>query len=232
MAERTSTTRLVLYTALGATLAAAGVAALLVTIVERQQEARNPVLPGGGAGRRPSRIRRCGGRTSPCSTTATAAPWTRRGPGTAAARPSPHADGRRPAVDRGAVAARGRPAAEDDVGGLRLLGGLPRGARPRLHARRPDVHRAAAGRAAARHVHALPRVGVRALQEAGRRRPDQGLRADEPDAVRRGAQAGDAPGGVHRLPRAGHDGSCASRGPGSWRASARSRPRRGSPTTT
>jgi nitrite reductase (cytochrome c-552) len=42
MAERTSTTRLVLYTAIGAALAAASVTALLVTIVERQQEARNP----------------------------------------------------------------------------------------------------------------------------------------------------------------------------------------------
>jgi nitrite reductase (cytochrome c-552) len=42
MAERTSTARLVLYTALGAAVAAAGVTALLVTIVERQQEARNP----------------------------------------------------------------------------------------------------------------------------------------------------------------------------------------------
>jgi nitrite reductase (cytochrome c-552) len=42
MAERTSTARLVLYTAIGAAVAAAGVTALLVTIVERQQEARNP----------------------------------------------------------------------------------------------------------------------------------------------------------------------------------------------
>jgi nitrite reductase (cytochrome c-552) len=42
MAERTSTPRLVLYTALGAAVAAAAVTALLVTIVERQQEARNP----------------------------------------------------------------------------------------------------------------------------------------------------------------------------------------------
>ena len=42
MAERTSTKRLLFYTALGTALAAAGIAALLVTIVERQQEARNP----------------------------------------------------------------------------------------------------------------------------------------------------------------------------------------------
>jgi nitrite reductase (cytochrome c-552) len=42
MAERTSTTRLVIYTAIGAAVVAAAVTALLVTIVERQQEARNP----------------------------------------------------------------------------------------------------------------------------------------------------------------------------------------------
>jgi nitrite reductase (cytochrome c-552) len=42
MPERTSTTRLVIYTAIGAALAAAAVTALLVNIFERQQEARNP----------------------------------------------------------------------------------------------------------------------------------------------------------------------------------------------
>ncbi len=42
MPERTSTPRLVLYTAIGAALAAAGITALLVNIFERQQEARNP----------------------------------------------------------------------------------------------------------------------------------------------------------------------------------------------
>ncbi len=50
------------------------------------------------------------------------------------------------------------PAPEDAVGRLRLLEGLPRGARPRLHAGRSDVHRAPAGREAARHLHAVPRV--------------------------------------------------------------------------
>src|SRR5688572_3435111 len=39
---RRSTRRLILYTAIAAALAAAGVTALLVTIVERKQEARNP----------------------------------------------------------------------------------------------------------------------------------------------------------------------------------------------
>ena len=61
--------------------------------------------------------------------------------------------------------------------------GLPRGARPRLHARGPDLHRAAAGGEAARHLlHCHASVYV-PYQEARRRRPDQGLRGDEPDAV-------------------------------------------------
>jgi nitrite reductase (cytochrome c-552) len=42
MTERTSTPRLVVYVALVAALAAAGITALLVSIFERQQEARNP----------------------------------------------------------------------------------------------------------------------------------------------------------------------------------------------
>ena len=50
----------------------------------------------------------------------------------------------RSALGRRAVAARGGSAPEDDLGRLRLRDGLPRGARPRLHARRPDLHRAAA----------------------------------------------------------------------------------------
>ena len=41
---------------------------------------------------------------------------------------------------------------------------------------------------------------VCAVQEGRRWRPDQGLREDEPDAVRRGAQAGEPSRGVHRLP--------------------------------
>ena len=116
-----------------------------------------------------------------------------------------HADPGRPALGRRAVAARGGPAAEDDVGRLCVCGRLPRRARPRLHARRPDLHRAAARREAAGHVHALPRVGLSALQEARRRRSDQGLRGDEPDAVHRSPQAGVAPGGVPRLPRFADD---------------------------
>ena len=53
---------------------------------------------------------------------------------------------------------RGGPAAEGDVGRLRVRQGFPRGARPRLHARRPDLHRAPAGGQAARHLHPLPRA--------------------------------------------------------------------------
>ncbi len=59
-----------------------------------------------------------------------------------------------------------------------------------------------------------------------------GLREDEPDALRRGAQAGRASGRLHRLPRS-RDHAAARHPPRrSSRASARSRPRRASPTTT
>ena len=56
---------------------------------------------------------------------------------------------------------------------------------------------------AARHLPPLPRLDLRAVQEGGRRRPDQGLREAEPDALRRGAQARRASGRLHRLPRPG-----------------------------
>ena len=69
----------------------------------------------------------------------------------------------RPALGRRAVAHRGGSALEDDVGGLRLREGFPRRTRARLHARRPDLHRAPAGGEAARHLPALPRVDRRCL---------------------------------------------------------------------
>ena len=66
---------------------------------------------------------------------------------------------------------------------------------------------------AAGHLHALPRVGLRAVQEARRRRPHQGLREDEPDAVRRGAQAGDASRSPASTATTRRRCSCGSRGP-------------------
>ena len=113
----------------------------------------------------------------------------------------------RPALDRRAVPARGGPAPQDHVGGLRLLRGLPEEARPRLHARGPDLHRARAGVQAARHVHPLPRVRLRALQEGRGRRPRQGLRALQPDALHRGAQELHPPDRLHRLPRPADHGA-------------------------
>ena len=190
-----------------AMVATAAVTALLVNILERKQEAKNPFFrvvradgrdrgPGDLGQELPAAVRRLPEDRRP------AAHQLRRQRGAAA-----HADRGRPALDRGAVAPRGGPAAQDDVGRLRLRHRLPQEARPRLHARRPDLHRARAAVQAARHLHPLPRVGVRQLQEGGRRRPDQGLRALQPDAVRRGAQGVQAPDRLHRLPRPGDDGA-------------------------
>ena len=75
--------------------------------------------------------------------------------------------------------------------------------------------------AAAGHLPALPRLGLRALQEARRRRPDQGLREDEPDALRRGAQAGRRTRSPASTATTRRRCSSASRGPASSRASAR-----------
>ena len=74
---------------------------------------------------------------------------------------------------------------------------------------------------AAGHLHPLPRLGVRALQEGGRRRPHQGLRALQPDALHR------RPGRTSPTPSAASTATtrrpwrCGSRGPASWRASGR-----------
>ena len=192
-----------------AALAAVAATALLVNIFQRQQEARNPFY----------RVVELNDET------ADPAVWGKNFPlqydgyqrtvdqvrtrygGSEAVPRTPSAG--RSALGRRAVAARRRSAAEDDVGGLRVRDGLPRGARPRVHARRSDVHRAAERRAAAGHVHALPRVGLRAVQEARRRRSDQGLRGDEPDDVPGGAEARVASGGLHRLPRSRARCSCA-----------------------
>ena len=97
-----------------------------------------------------------------------------------------HGDAGGPAADGRALQPGQGPAAEDDVGGLRVLGGLPRAARARVHARRPGVHRAAEVRQAAGHVPELPRVAVQGIPGAGRGRHHQGLREDQQAAVRRG----------------------------------------------
>ncbi len=101
-------------------VAAAAVTALLVNIFERKQEAQEPLLPRRRADRRHRRPGRLGQELP--------APVRRlpahRRPGAHALRrqrgPAAHADRGRPALGRGAVAPRGGPAAEDDVGRLRL----------------------------------------------------------------------------------------------------------------
>ena len=180
-----------------------------------------PLLPGRGAERRhrgpgdlgqelPAPVRRLPAHRGP------AAHEVRRQRGASA-----FADRGRPALGRGPVPPRRRPAPQEDVGRLRLLGGLPQEARPRLHARRPDVHGAGGEVQAAGHLHPLPRLGLRAVQEGGRRRPHQGLRALQPDAVPGG------PGRTSPTPSAASTATtrppwrCGSRGPASWRASGR-----------
>ena len=71
----------------------------------------------------------------------------------------------------------------------------------RLHARRPDIHREAEGREAARHLSELPRVDGGGLQKGGRRRRRKGVREDKRDAVCRGAGASRPPRSLYRLPR-------------------------------
>ena len=82
---------------------------------------------------------------------------------------------------------------------------------------------------AARHLPPLPRLHVRRLQAGRRRRPHQGLREAEPDAVLRGEEAGrQPPGGVHRLPRPEHDAAPRDPARASSKGSGRSRRRRAS----
>ena len=85
--------------------------------------------------------------------------------------------------------------------GYAFADGFSRGARPRLHARGPEVHAAPGGREAARDVPELPRLALRRVQEGRRRRHRQGLREDQRDALCGGGEAGEASGRLHRLPR-------------------------------
>ena len=138
----------------------------------------------------------------------------------------------RSALGRRAIEDRRRPALEDDVGRLRVCEGFSRGARPRVHARRSDLHRAPASRQATRHVHSMPRIGLRALQEGGQRRPHRGLREDairclSPKRASWSRIRWPASTATIRAPC-----NCGSRVPGLSKASARSRPRRACRTTT
>ena len=111
------------------------------------------------------------------------------------------ADPGRSALDRVANEGRRGHRPQDHVAGLCVRRGFPRGARPRLHARGPEVHPAPAGGAAARRLPELPCLDLSRLQEGGRWRHRQGLREDQCDALQRGGQARAAPGRLHRLPR-------------------------------
>ena len=82
-----------------------------------------------------------------------------------------------PRSRRRAVAPRRRPAAEDDVGRLRVRHGFPQEARPRLHARGPDLHRARAERSSSRAPASTATRRCTCRTRSRRRRPDQGLRA-------------------------------------------------------
>ena len=152
----------------GVLVCLAGVGAIigmivLVSIFQHKQEARNPFFrvvelteeiedPAIWGKNFPAAIRRLPPHGGP------AAHALRRERSRAA-----HADEGRPALGRRAIAHRGGSALEDDVGRLRLREGFSRRTRARLHARRPDLHRAPAGGEAARHVSALPRVDRRCL---------------------------------------------------------------------
>ena len=74
-----------------------------------------------------------------------------------------HADRCRPANGGGAVAAGGGSEASGVLGGICVRARFPRGARARIHARRPDVHRATDRREAARDVPQLSRIDVRGV---------------------------------------------------------------------
>ena len=67
-----------------------------------------------------------------------------------------------PTLSGCAIETRSRSATQNHVGRLCFCEGFSRGARPRLHARRPNFHRAANRRQATWHLLALPRLALRA----------------------------------------------------------------------
>src|SRR5215207_9552295 len=114
--RRYSGTRAVILAAVAAALVTLGVVALLVNIFERKQEGRNPFY----------RV------VELTDDTEDPAVWGKNFP--------QQYDGY-----RRTVTARRGSEAEDPVGRLRVRDGLSRRARPCLHARGSDIHRASAG---------------------------------------------------------------------------------------
>ena len=113
-----------------------------------------------------------------------------------------HADAGRSAVDRGAVAARGGPAAEDACGpATRSRTTSARSAATPTCSttrRSPSASRSRKQPGTCMHCHASVYVPYKKL---GGGDLIKGFEEHEPDAVRRSAQAGHASGGLHRLPR-------------------------------
>ena len=171
--------------------------------------------------------RRSGARTSRCSTTATCAPWTgahalRRQRGRCRTR-RPRPTRARSSRTRSSKRTRGLKAmwpgyafSED----FREERGHAYMLEDQTFTKRQEVVKQPGA------CIELPRVDVRALQEGGQRRHHQGLREDQPDALRRGAQAGEPSGRLHRLPRSEHDAAARHAARRSSKASARSRRRR------
>lgn len=164
-----------LATALVAMLAAGGAAALLVNVLERKNEARNPFF----------RVVELTDETEDPAVWGQNFPLqydgykrtvdmvrTRYG-GSEAVPRSPTERDPRTVVSQSRI--QEDPRLVTMWAGLCLLEGLPGGTGPRLHARRPAVHRAPSGHAAARNVPPLPRLHVPALQESRQRRSHQGL---------------------------------------------------------
>ncbi len=204
--------------------AAGGRARCSSNIFERKQEARNPFYPRGRADRRHRGSRRSGARTSRCSTTATGGRSTRCARATAAAR---RCRARRPRPIR-ARSSRSR-GSRRTRGSRRCGRATPSRRTSARSAATPTcstTRRSPSGSSVAKqpgtclHCHASVYVPYK---KARRRRPHQGLREDEPDAVRRGAQAGRRTRSPASTATTRRRCSCASRGPASSRASGRSR---------
>ena len=147
---------------------------------------------------------RSGARTSPSSTTTTGRRWTWCTPDTAAAR-------RRPARPPRSTRARSSPraASQEDPRLMEMWAGYAFAKdfrEERGHAYMLDdqvfTERQQVTKQPGTCLHCHASMYV-ALQAGRRRRPDQGLREAQPDAVLRGEEAGRRPPGVvHRLPRA------------------------------
>ena len=211
--------RLALTAALAAALAV-GVTALLVNIFERKQEAREPVLPRRRAHRRDDGPGRVG---QELSHPVRRLPAHRRPAAHALRRQRGRAAHARRNADPRSVVAQSR--LDEDPRLKTMWAGYAFATdfrEERGHAYMLEDQtftERQQRREAAGHVHPLPRLGLRALQEAGRRRSHQGLRDDEPDAVsarRASASSTRWRASTATIPRRC---SCGSRGPASSRAS-------------